>query len=137
MNFHTLSRTPNTEQQTPGSWLFALFTASALTCCSCTTMKSMARTEDFSEEIQRARQERPVQLAMNSTDEAPGVMRLAGKPQSEIQQVAYQEPYCPPATVSHYCPPEPRTPVAGPDPRCVGMPLLELANVPNPEKYCD
>ncbi len=119
--------------QTP-PWHFALLAGAALSCCSCTTMQSMARTEDFSEEIQRARLQRPAHWANISSEETPGVMRVAAKPRSEIQQVSYQEGYCPPEP---YCPPELRTPVGGQNPYAVGMPLIELANVPNPEHYAD
>lgn len=122
--------------RTPHAGLVALFAGTALSCCSCTTMKSMARTEDFSEEIQRARQQRPAQLALNTPAETPGVMRLAGKPRSDILQVTHQEGYSLPEPY-YYCPPEPRMPVGGPNPYGVGMPLIEMANVPNPEHFAD
>lgn len=140
MNFHRLYRTP--------SWLFAVFIGSALSCCSCTTVKSMARTEDFSEEIQRAKSERATRLASAHGSVPPemnsaGVVRLGGnKSASPIQQVAFQEPYCPPNGLNGCppgaaCPPEPRMPVAGPNPYGVGMPCVEMAELPNPESYAD
>lgn len=125
----------------------------------------MARTEDFSEEIQRAQHERTAGVvrlgdknsaetmqpsAISSNDDlqyfptgpktklAAQIKALERykREREEIQLASYQEPDCPPEAAP-YCPPEPRMPVAGPDPYCVGMPMMELANVPNPEKYCD
>lgn len=123
---HSRRRTPH--------WMAALLAGSALACCSCTTVKSMARTEDFGNEIQRAKIDRAERASQAAA--SPGVVRLAGKPASNIQQVAYHQPERPPGTITD-CPPEPRMPVAGPDPYGVGMPLVETAQLPDPERYCD
>lgn len=141
MSFFQIFRTPNIQRRAP-SWLFGFFVGSAFACCSCTTVKSVARTEDFSDEVQRAKTLRATQVsaAQHSvppeTDSA-GIVRLGHrKTTSTIQQVGYQEPLCPPDAIIS-CPPEPRMPVAGPNPYCVGMPMVEMAMMPNPEKFPD
>lgn len=124
------------------SWLFAFFVGSLLTSCGCTTARTMARTEDFSEEVQRARQVRQTQLAAVQHSIPPesqqqGVVRLGGgKPFSGIQPAGYEQPYSPPYSTLP-CPPDPRLPVAGPNPFGVGVPLIELAEMPHPETYPD
>src|SRR5262249_10188267 len=124
------------------SWLFAFFAGSALACCSCTTIQSMARTEDFSEQIQLSRQQRLQQVAdadnsKTTSPESTAVTRRAGKrAASRIQQAAYQEAVCPP-DIDMSCPPEPRAPAPGPNPYAVGMPLSEMAQCCSPEFYAD
>lgn len=122
-------------------WFLVLFAGMSLSCCSCNTMKSMARTEAFSDEVQRAQAQRHSMIPPHTAVETPGMTRISAQPRtasphSAIQQVAYQEEVCPPSSISS-CPPEPRTPVAGPDPYGVGMPMIEMAEIPNPEKYAD
>lgn len=139
MNIHRSLRMPKTDHRTPLS-LFALFAGAALSCCSCTTVQSMARTEDFSDEVQRAKSRRATQVAAAQNPAAPddiGVVRLGNrKTASAIQQVGHQESNCPPEAIMS-CPPEPRMPVAGPNPYCVGMPMAEMAMMPNPETFPD
>ncbi len=103
-------------------------------------MQTMARTEDFSAEVQRAQKHRLEQVtaAQNETltTESTGVARIGGKkPDSGIQLAAYQEAACPPDAISS-CPPEPRVPMAGPNPFAVGVPAGE-ACVCSPESYPD
>ncbi|MFO0917873.1 MAG: isopeptide-forming domain-containing fimbrial protein [Planctomycetaceae bacterium] len=122
------------------SWLFAFFAGSSLACCSCTTMQSLARTEDFTAEIQRAKQAQLQQVAAAQnepmSEASTGVARIAGKKRdSGIQLASYEEAACPPEAISS-CPPEPRTPMAGPNPFAVGIPAGE-ACVCSPESYPD
>jgi uncharacterized repeat protein (TIGR01451 family) len=131
------SITTRSSMRTP---LWLLPVAVALACCSCTTVKSMARTEDFSEEVQRSRHERSAaatrvaEASSISEMNKPGETRLGRK--SEIQLVSQEESYCPPDAITS-CPPEPRMPVAGPNPFAVGMPAAEAALLPDPRLYAD
>jgi len=123
-------------------WLFAPLAAAAITCCSCTTMKSIERTSDFSNEVQRSRQQRDATVVRAHGEDLPdmrqaGAVRLGGKStSSQIQQVAYQETYCPPEAITS-CPPEPRMPVAGPNPFAIGVPACEACLMPDPNEYTD
>jgi uncharacterized repeat protein (TIGR01451 family) len=140
MNAVPESRTSNTERRLPNR-LFALWACGALACCSCATLPpATVHTDSLREDMPTAK----VETASGNDAATAGSVRISARPKSEIQQVAYQEPYCPPE-VGSACPPdailssppEPRMPVAGPNPYAVGMPAVEAVALTSPGLYPD